>query len=72
LALENYRLDIGEYPAALSELIQSTSEKWKGPYLQNRIPKDAWGNDYVYQVLEDGTKFELSSTGNGKKEIRHE
>ena len=72
LALDSYRLDVGEYPASLEDLIQSSSPRWKGPYLQkDRVPKDPWGNDYVYQVLEDGTKFELSSTGDGKKEIRY-
>jgi general secretion pathway protein G len=72
LALDSYRLDVGEYPASLDELVTSSSPRWKGPYLQKgRVPKDPWGNDYAYQVLEEGAKFELSSKGDGKKEIRY-
>lgn len=72
LALDSYRLDVGEYPASLADLIQSTSPRWKGPYLQKgRVPRDPWGNDYAYQSLEEGLSFDLSSGGDGKKEIRY-
>ena len=72
LALDSYRLDVGEYPAALDELVQSASPRWNGPYLQKgKVPKDPWGNDYVYQVQDEGARFDLASTGDGKKEIRY-
>jgi general secretion pathway protein G len=72
LALDSYRLDVGEYPATLGELVQSASPRWKGPYLQKgKVPKDPWGNDFVYQVKDEGA-FELSSSGDGKKEIRYD
>jgi general secretion pathway protein G len=73
LALDSYRLDVGDYPAALTDLVQSSSPRWKGPYLQNRrIPKDPWGNEYVYQVKDGGGAFDLASTGDGKQEIRYD
>ena len=60
LALDSYRLDVGEYPAALDELVQSSSPRWKGPYIQKgKVPKDPWGNEYVYQVQDEGGTFEL-------------
>lgn len=72
LALDSYRLDVGEYPASLDDLVQSSSPRWKGPYLQKgKVPKDPWGNDYVYQVKDGGTAFDLASTGDGKQEIRY-
>lgn len=72
LALDSYRLDVGEYPPALGDLVQSSSPRWKGPYLQKgKVPKDPWGNDYTYQVQEGGNAFTLASTGDGKKEIRY-
>jgi general secretion pathway protein G len=72
LALDSYRLDVGEYPAALADLVQSSSPRWKGPYLQKgKVPKDAWGNEFVYQVKDEGGAFDLASTGDGKKEIRY-
>ncbi len=72
LALENYRLDVGNYPDSLEELVQSSAERWNGPYLQpNRVPMDPWQNDYVYEVAGEGDSFTISSTGGGRKEIRY-
>lgn len=37
---------------------------WKGPYLDGAIPKDAWGNSFVYQVPgRDGRAFSVVSLG---------
>jgi len=73
LALDSYRLDVGEYPAALGELVLSSSPRWQGPYLQKgKIPKDPWGNEFVYQVRDEGGNFDLASRGDGKKEIRYD
>lgn len=73
LALDSYRLDVGEYPATLGELIQSSSPRWKGPYLQKgRVPKDPWGNEFVYQLKDEGRAFDLTSTGDGKKELHYD
>jgi len=70
LALDSYRLDVGEYPATLGELVQSSSPRWKGPYLQKgKVPKDPWGNEFAYQVKDEGASFGLCTTGDGKKEI---
>ena len=53
--------------------MQFSSTRWKGPYLQKgKIPIDPWGNEYAYQVQDGGAVFELSSTGDGKKEIRYD
>jgi general secretion pathway protein G len=29
----------------------------------NRLPRDYWGNNYVYSILEEGKKFKIYSTG---------
>jgi general secretion pathway protein G len=69
LALDSYRLDVGEYPPALDELVQSSAARWNGPYLQKgKVPKDPWGNDYLYELLEGGGTFKLCSKTDGKKE----
>lgn len=67
-ALSDYKLDVGSYPstdeglAALMENV-SGSEKWAGPYLKPRVPKDPWGNDYVYTSPGEHGDFDLSSYG---------
>jgi general secretion pathway protein G len=55
-ALNNFEIDVGRYPSGRSgllELIQQPREAvgWRGPYLENEtsIPKDPWGNDYLYE-----------------------
>ena len=74
-ALDLYELDSGRYPtteqglqALITEPTSSPAPKsWKGPYLKKKktIPKDPWGNDYVY--VSPGTHntddYDLSSYG---------
>ena len=68
-ALQTYRLDVGSYPATeqgLAALISnpSDSKKWDGPYLDDQLPQDPWGNPYVYIVdPENFYGFALYSRG---------
>ncbi len=67
-ALTDYRLDIGSYPdaadglKALEENVQQ-DEKWDGPYIKPAVPKDPWGNEYVYVFPGEHGDFDLSSYG---------
>lgn len=54
-ALDNYRLDNGMYPStaqglkALRENPGATAAPaWRGPYLRKDVPRDPWGNAWVY------------------------
>lgn len=68
-ALDTYRLDMGDYPSALSKLRESDDAGWDGPYLPKSLPVDPWGNDYVYRTPgEEGTPFLLMSYGKDGKE----
>ena len=62
-SLDSYRLDVGRYPRTLEGLMENDSgrDSWAGPYLRGDLPKDPWGNDYVYQTT--GSGFELMSYG---------
>jgi general secretion pathway protein G len=62
-SLDTYRLDVGEYPDSLDGLMRNDSDRasWNGPYLRRDVPKDPWGNDYVYDV--NGREFTLISYG---------
>jgi general secretion pathway protein G len=54
-ALDAYEVDMGSYPkgkSGLNDLLNAPSGgdlNWKGPYIKNEIPKDPWGNDYIYE-----------------------
>jgi general secretion pathway protein G len=75
-AIETYRLDVGALPAAnegLEALVKAPSDairpRWKGPYLDDAIPLDPWGNKYQYAVPgAEGRPYALYSLGaDGKR-----
>ncbi len=51
--LDQYRLDVGAYPASSPGLdaLQKNpgASGWNGPYLKKAVPKDPWGNPYKYR-----------------------
>ena len=54
LALDMFELHNGRFPTTEEGLaVLRTQPKnepnWQGPYLKKTIPKDPWGNDYIYK-----------------------
>ena len=69
-ALDTYRLDVGKYPTSdqgLQALRTKPSgvEKWDGPYLPKAVPKDPWGNPFVYRLTDKGEVEMISLGANG-------
>jgi type II secretion system protein G len=64
-ALTGYKLDIGSYPESLGALVSNVdqSEKWDGPYIKPAVPKDPWGNAYVYTFPGEHGDFDLVCYG---------
>lgn len=67
-ALDTFRLDMGRYPSTqegLEALRERTAggDRWDGPYLKKEVPKDPWGNPYVYRSPGDHEPYELMSYG---------
>lgn len=67
-ALDHYHLDTGHYPsqeAGLAALViqPSNEPKWSGPYLKKEIPRDPWGNAYVYKIPGERSEYDLLSYG---------
>lgn len=67
-ALDTFRLDIGRYPTSqegLDALRERPSgvDRWDGPYLKKEIPKDPWGNLYLYRSPGEKEPYELFSYG---------
>lgn len=67
VALDNYFIDVGDYPSnqqgleALRE--DSGAPGWVGPYLQMTIPTDPWSNPYFYKAPGRSGGFEIVSYG---------
>ena len=62
-SIDLYRLN---YPPTLEALIEKPAgvDRWNGPYLKkNVIPKDPWGNDYVYTYPGKNGAYDLMSLG---------
>lgn len=69
--IDLYKLEVGDYPPDLNALIEepSGSDKWNGPYLRKKvIPKDPWGNEFVYRTPGENGPFDLLSLGADKSE----
>lgn len=71
-AIETYRLEVGKLPTAdegLEVLVRAPSDersasRWRGPYLDEAVPLDPWGNPYQYGIPgADGMPFALFSYG---------
>ena len=70
-ALDAYEVDNGNYPRGkngLLDLIQQPRDvaNWHGPYLSSdSIPKDPWGNDYIYECpgRHNPSSYDISSLG---------
>lgn len=65
-SIDLYRLEVGSYPPTLEALVEKPPgvDKWDGPYLKKRtIPKDPWGNDYVYRYPGEHGDYDLLSLG---------
>lgn len=70
-ALDAFEVDMGHYPqgkGGLMDLIQQprNAPNWHGPYLQaDAIPKDPWGNDYIYECpgRHNPSSYDIMSMG---------
>lgn len=73
LALDAFRLDNGAYPTSEQglEALRTPpaggewSRSWRGPYLRQSVPTDAWGRPYLYVspgTVNPGT-YDLYSLG---------
>ncbi len=73
-AIELYRLEVGEYPAAANGVKSlvvkpAGTENWNGPYLRKTVvPKDPWGNDFIYVYPGKHGDFDIISYGADKAE----
>ncbi len=68
-ALDAFEVDNGYYPkgkSGLMDLMQAPrdAKNWRGPYLKD-IPKDPWGNDYVYECpgRHNTSSYDITSGG---------
>jgi general secretion pathway protein G len=54
VALDAFEVDCGRYPTneeGLKAMVEQpgNAPDWHGPYISRGVPKDPWGNPYVYR-----------------------
>ena len=67
-ALDQYRLDVGQYPTTEQGLLALRTApqqvaRWQGPYLKRDIPEDPWGRAYQYKRPGQHGEYDLVSLG---------
>ena len=70
-ALSLYKLDNATIPTSTQNLNSLVNKPTTEPIPKNwnpsgylkKIPKDPWGNNYIYNVLEGGYNYEIISLG---------
>jgi len=67
-ALRLFELDNGDYPSSIQGLVTKPggAKNWRGPYLEkNALPKDPWGNAYIYAFpgQQNSHSYDLKSNG---------
>lgn len=67
-ALDNYFIDIGEYPNNHQGLLAlrnnlSSNHRWDGPYMNKEIPLDPWNRPYIYRSPGRSGGYEIISYG---------
>jgi len=73
--IDIFEQDCGRYPSneeSLGALVTAPANapKWKGPYIKRGVPKDPWGNEYVYRYpgTHNVNSYDLYSWGPDGKE----
>ena len=70
VALDNFRLDVGQYPTSELGLqalqVSPQIYGWDGPYLKKEIPLDPWGNRYVFVSPGEHGEYDLISYGSDR------
>ena len=68
-AMDSMYFDLGYYPDSTDGLNllwtnMIGADNWNGPYITKPVPKDPWGNDYIFKVPgTNGLPFEILSYG---------
>jgi general secretion pathway protein G len=60
VAIQSYYMEKGKYPPGLASLTEGDD-----PFLEKAVPKDPWGNDYIYAFpgSHKPFKYDLKSLG---------
>jgi general secretion pathway protein G len=74
-AVDAFEVDTGRYPTTeegLAALVEQPADLtgWHGPYIKRGVPKDPWGNPYVYRCpgQRNTSGYDIYSFGPNRQE----
>ena len=75
-AVETFHLEVGRLPTVQEGLAVLTAPpaderakaRWRGPYLDEAVPMDPWGNAYAYRSPGERSAYEIRSFGSDGQE----
>ena len=67
-ALDQFKLDVGRYPATQEglqalQVSPGNAPGWSGPYLKKDVPRDPWNTPYQYKSPGDHGEYDLFTYG---------
>lgn len=64
---KQFRLNTGRFPQKLDDLYikpgNMTPNQWRGPYIEDQVPRDPWGNEYRFAVDNQRDRVIIRSFG---------
>jgi general secretion pathway protein G len=65
MAIDEYYLDTGRPPQNLRDLVErpGSASNWNGPYVNNALMNDPWGNPYNYRYPGQHRTYDIFSYG---------
>jgi general secretion pathway protein G len=65
MAIDEFYLDAGRPPQNLRELVErpGNASSWNGPYVNNALMNDPWGNPYNYRFPGQHRTYDIFSYG---------
>lgn len=71
LPLASYRMHMGDYPStaeglqALEGAPQGRGDRWRGPYIDGKLPLDPYGREYSYRYpgVKNKDRYDVWSKG---------
>lgn len=72
LPLTSYRMHMGDYPStaeglgSLATAPQGKTDRWRGPYVEGKLPDDPWGRAYKYRYPGQHNKDRYDIWSSGK------
>ncbi len=63
--IDTFYFDVGRFPNSVNDLVDQPGDAsgWNGPYIQKKMAKDPWGNEWQYKQPGEHGDYDVVSYG---------